>query len=294
VLGAWLLLGAGPAIAGPINTYIALGDSVAFGQTNVLPTSYGDQGYVKPFADWLGEHQGGVRPQVINLAIPGEVTTSFFTGVPPAGWTRNVDANLNYAQHRVSQDDLFLSTVAAEQAAGHRIRYVTFALGANDLFALTSDPNFFKRPDAQWEKDLNQMLVTMRANYIKTLTQIRKVLPDATLLLLDYYNPFAALGSDSPANRLVQNFVDAHHLFLTEDAPSFGARVVSIGAPFVGHEGDYTYIFSGNVHPNDHGYQVIADQLIAAVDSPEPGTLTLLALGAVGLAGYGWQRRSRP
>ena len=59
-LAALLVAGLAPApyasaqAGRSVKTYIALGDSVAFGQTDVLPVSYGDQGYVKPFADWLG------------------------------------------------------------------------------------------------------------------------------------------------------------------------------------------------------------------------------------------------
>jgi hypothetical protein len=40
-------------LAGPLQTYLALGDPIAFGETNVIPVSFGDQGYVKLYADFL-------------------------------------------------------------------------------------------------------------------------------------------------------------------------------------------------------------------------------------------------
>src|SRR4051812_24592317 len=74
------------ADAAGIKTYLALGDSLAFGYTDpqhAVP-SLGDQGYVKPFADVLAARDGGVRPNVINLGIPGETTGTVFTGGQPA------------------------------------------------------------------------------------------------------------------------------------------------------------------------------------------------------------------
>jgi len=66
------ILFAAPAIAGPLETYLALGDSIAFGQTDIIPVSLGDQGYVTLYADFLAKQNAGVRPNVANLAFPGD------------------------------------------------------------------------------------------------------------------------------------------------------------------------------------------------------------------------------
>lgn len=54
-----------PALA----VYIALGDSITFGETDLqyIP-SFGDRGYVGLYADYLASVNGGDRPTVINLA----------------------------------------------------------------------------------------------------------------------------------------------------------------------------------------------------------------------------------
>ena len=44
---------AGPAAADGIPTYLALGDSVAFGFTDSTTPSYGDRGYVGDYANYL-------------------------------------------------------------------------------------------------------------------------------------------------------------------------------------------------------------------------------------------------
>src|SRR6188768_4089476 len=71
-----------PGRAAADNIYLAVGDSSAFGETNRTQNpSNGDRGYVAPFADFLAGQNGGVRPTVINTAINGETTTSFFSGL---------------------------------------------------------------------------------------------------------------------------------------------------------------------------------------------------------------------
>ena len=68
-----------PVSAG--TTYLAIGDSLAFGETDFMHNpSNGDRGYVSLFADTLTQFNGGVRPNVVNLAFDGETTGSFFTG----------------------------------------------------------------------------------------------------------------------------------------------------------------------------------------------------------------------
>src|SRR4051812_4210107 len=118
-LSALILLGLAPLLPAVARgedrgrTYIALGDSLAFGVTNITPVSFGDQGYVKPYADWLATRDDGGRPKVINLAIPGETSDSFFTGVLPPWYSRNVLTNLNYTSPTQTQFDKFLEAAAA-------------------------------------------------------------------------------------------------------------------------------------------------------------------------------------
>ena len=74
----------GSAAAAP--AYVALGDSITFGETDLLyRQSSGDRGYVSRFADTLATRNGGVRPTATNLAIDGETASSFFgnTGRTP-------------------------------------------------------------------------------------------------------------------------------------------------------------------------------------------------------------------
>src|SRR4051794_11217262 len=107
----FLLLSCGQVHAGLV--YLALGDSTTFGNDESMPSSttpnYGDQGFVRPFADSLGSLNGGVRPQVTNLAISGELSSTFLSGVAPTDWSnRAVQWNLNYPTPTTSQNSLML------------------------------------------------------------------------------------------------------------------------------------------------------------------------------------------
>jgi hypothetical protein len=59
ILGLFLTT---PACADSMNVYLALGDSIAFGVTDFTPVSFGDQGYVSLYADFLASQNNGTRP----------------------------------------------------------------------------------------------------------------------------------------------------------------------------------------------------------------------------------------
>jgi lysophospholipase L1-like esterase len=281
-------------IADPTQTYLALGDSIAFGETNIIPTSFGDQGYVKLYADFLATQNAGVRPDVINLAIPGETSTSFLTGISSPGFAVHSlldSVNLNYQGNPLeSQNSLMLNRIASERSAGHVISTVSFALGTNDLrpFEL-ANPDFFSLPPLQQAALVNGFFATLTTNYITTLSEIRTALPDARLLLLNYYNPNAIFGPADVFNIIDAQFDAGQTEVIDGLATPFDARVVDIHTPFVGHEADLTYILSGDVHPNALGYGVIADRMISAT-VPEPSTVALLVSGLIALGAMRWIR----
>ena len=281
------ILVAVPAIADPLETYLALGDSIAFGETDIIPVSFGDQGYVTLYADFLATQNAGVRPNVANLALPGETSTGFFTGLSPLGRPpHNVLAsfNLNYqADPAQSQNSLMLSTIALEAAAGHVISHVSFALGVNDLIPFELlHPDFFTLPPDQQRALIDAFGGTLTTNYVAALSEIRAALPHADLLLLNYYNPAAFLGPTNPFNIINEIFDSGQAALINSLAGPFDARVVDIHTPFEGHETELTFVLSGGVHPNDKGYAVIADQMIAAT-VPEPKTLSLATSAIVSI-----------
>lgn len=285
-LGVLVLAATMTSVQPAAAAFIALGDSITFGETDLqYVPSLGDRGYVGPYADYLASLNGGVRPDVINLAIDGETSASFTSGVgrtpPVVGRTDAVLAaqNLNYNPNAlVPQRDLFLSKVASERAAGNTIDTVSISLGFNELAALASSPNPLDQ--------LPATLAAYRTNYSGVLAQIRQELPDANLFVLNYFNPFPA-NPTSPATPIFAAGGPLLNGIIRDLAAEYDGFYVDTATPFLGNEAAYTFIDEmpagstveppfggvlpiGNVHPNATGYEAIAEQVVAV---PEPSSL---------------------
>lgn len=311
ILGSLILLIV-PAPAGAGMTYLALGDSLTFGETDLqYRQSNGDRGYVGLVANSLAAQNGGVRPNVVNLAIDGETTASFTSGsgrVPPV--TGRTDAilaseNTNYNPNAlVSQNALFLAAVSTQKALGNTISTVSITLGDNDIFQLATMPGF--TPGSANDPLLASTLATYRSNYSAILSEIRGLLPTAQILLVGDYNPFPAEPGNAfgPLAGVAGPMVNS---IIQSLATQFGANYIDTATPFIGHEAAYTYQAAlpsgstvggtyggtlplGDVHPNALGYGVIAAAITPAL-VPEPSSLVLVGLGLV--AAFGATRQGR-
>ena len=295
---------------------LALGDSLTRGETDLqyVPSYSANAGYVGLVAQSLAARNGGVAPKVINLAIDGETSASFTTGVgrvPPVTGRGDIplaSENLNYNPNAlVTQSQLLQATVATQQRLGNTISTVTMTLGANDLFTLFNAPGF--TPNSATDPMVASTLATYRMNESAILATIRSLLPNATLDLIAVYNPFPA----DPTNTfgpLVGAVGSQFNAVLKSLAAEFGATCVDVPPLFVGHENEYTYqgvlpqgssvggpfggtLPLGDVHPNALGYSVIANAVIAANAVPEPASWLLMSLGlgsVVGIARFKTRR----
>ena len=269
-------------------TYLALGDSISFGvgsNDSATDISNGDRGYVAGYANYLASLAGGVRPTVINLAVSGETSSSFYgDGVGLDGSAASL-RNTNYsAANPLSQDALMLATIKAQLALGNTISNVTISLGANDLFvALASGGSF------------PATLATFQTNEIQLLTQIRGLLPTTNLILLNYFDPYAPFLSDPtspfyPIAVASHQAIPAINSLIAADAQAFGAGYADDNTLFVGKEIAETYVLKGNLHPTDAGYAMIT----TAVESvPEPSSLLLVGSGLTLMTIAGRQGRRR-
>jgi lysophospholipase L1-like esterase len=285
IVFALAFLACGQLRAGVV--YLALGDSTTFGNDESLPSSttpnLGDQGFVRHFADFLGSVNGGVRPQVTNLAISGELSSSFLTGVPPADWpNRAWFWNLNYPNAATSQNSLMLSTLDAARAAGNSV-YVTLEFGGNDFNELVASAAWQNATPAQQQVLFGNLLNQVALNYETVLTEIRTHSPGAHILLPGFAD--TALPSD-PAYALNELAIGAGNQVLQQIAPAFGATYVDFYSVIHGNELTLAnYQIPGGGHLNQAGYAAVALALDAAA-VPEPTSLSMLAVGIVGLLAY--------
>ena len=254
------------AAASGIPTYLAVGDSLAYGFTDSTTPSYGDQGYVADYANYSWQSsRGNPALYVVNLGAYNETTKSTFLN----GGNTYATMNQNYTDTTTSQNSMMLSTIASAKASGDPINTVSVQLGANDLFAAAATPGFFSMTAAQQSALIQQTLGTVATNVATVLGEIKAKLPNADVVVVGYYNPYAAVPSN-PFAAVAAPAIQGLDSVLKADAKAFGDRYVDTYTPFLGNEAQYTFIASSgtqyNVHPNDQGYQVIANQM----EVPEP------------------------
>jgi lysophospholipase L1-like esterase len=296
-IAAVLAIAAGAPASGA-GVYLSLGDSVGLGE-GAMPwtASYGtNQGYVPLYATYLATKNGGVQPAVLNLAVPGETTASFFSGSGRVGPNNQaptaaedatlVALNKNYTDYAAAhggtvptQQDLLARALATE---GKSISNVTISLGSDDLYKLVlTDPN----PAA----DLPKTLTTLAGKYAGIVEEIRAASPNAQITLVGSYDPYppgtpgaiAALAGPAitALNQTISTLASQLHVSFADSSAAIGNNQLAD-----------TYIASGNVHPNAAGYAAIAGAIEAV---PEPSTFAVMALGAAGWAVAGRVRRSR-
>jgi lysophospholipase L1-like esterase len=286
-----------PAHAG-YNSYIALGDSLAFGEYRFLdnPSNGDHRGYVGPYADYLAGVYGS-RPVVFNLGVDGETSSTFVNGGPAGDGSPGQPGyayNTNYTTPYPSQNQLLLSTIAAETAAGHNIGVVTVQLGANDLFVLAGSPSFQSLMPAQQYAAIVNALNGVAANDAVILTELKTLVPNAGVVMMGYYDPYGAFVNDPtsplyPFAQLTKVAIPGLNQAIASVAGIFGDQFVNPYPLFVGHELAYTDVANnGNVHPNATGY----GQIVGLLAVPEPSSALSLSLGGALLSG-GWLFRRR-
>ncbi len=203
---------AGPMLAGNETnyTYLALGDSIAFGFNPLLfppfspplpaPTPARFTGYPEVVAQI--EHLLQSKKEV-NAACPGETSGSFISGAPPDNgcngpgpegqppFKTSIGLHTNYAGPQ-------LAFAVSQLDSNKQINLVTLGIGGNDLLLLEeqctgpSVPSFEACVSTMlpgvlqsYGLNLNYILGTLRANYDGTLVLVNNYAPSANPLFID-------------------------------------------------------------------------------------------------------------
>lgn len=212
------------------DTYLALGDSVAYGVGASPPEQLGYAGvfyrqYLKP-----------LQPALIykDLAIPGETTDTFISRAKST-----------------SQLERALAQLDAAQKAGQRISPITLTIGGNDVIAARSaDPTTKQATLAHFEANLKIILEQISAH--------ADIGGKTDLILTTYYNPFA---DSSKPNKEEAAWVQRFNDTIRAHATQYKAKTADFFAPISGHEQELTWISQGDIHPNPAGHARLAAAL---------------------------------
>src|SRR3984957_17932674 len=181
IVAAASLMPALPASATPVNgpaahgTYLALGDSVAFGY--VPPQAVPAPNYSDPrsFVGYPEDVARALHLPVANVSCPGETTASFpLPGAPSHGCENAPGSSVGYrtefplhVQYRGTQMQYALRYLATH----HHTRLVTINIGANDAFLCEETTADACASPAELEAVLKEI----QANLTTIYTEIRDV-----------------------------------------------------------------------------------------------------------------------
>lgn len=252
---ALALVLAAPAVAtpGPRSVYLALGDSLAWGDGASDPAA---TAYVPLFADYVAGTPHGDAKQLVNLAVGGETTTTF------------LGAQLTAAEAVINDPDT-------------DVRVVTLSIGGNDLLNLlneTTDACWIDPTSTDCQGALAVALGSVATNYPVLLTRLAIALAgdvgDEDLYLTVLYNPFggtassfelpvdvALVGGDfavdctefgNPATTGLDDIVACIGGGFGWDVIN-GYTLFGDNALALTHIGDAGF----NIHPNDAGYWLL-------------------------------------
>ena len=273
MVAAVSLIPALPAAAAPLDeagghgTYLALGDSVAFGY--VPPNAVPAPNYLDPssFVGYPEDVARALRMRVSNASCPGETTASFLVpGAPSNGCENSPGSSIGYrtefplhVQYRGTQMQYALKYLAVHR----HTRLVTINIGANDVFLCQETTADACASTAE----LQAVLQEIQANLTTIYTEIRDVAHYHGLLVaLTYYS----ISYSDPAQVAGTEALDSAIASVTE---KFGGKVADGFAAFEGPSAAFggSPCAAGlliklpdgtcNIHPSPAGHQLLAQAI---------------------------------
>lgn len=263
--------GRGHAHGGPPLTYLALGDSLAFGfqqaRFNSLfpnedPAAF-DTGYVDDLAAVLRLRDP--RLQLVNDGCPGETTDSFIAG--PCQYQLAFPLHHPYVGGSGSSQ---LSDALAFLSTHRHVNPITLDIGANDALASLRE---CEQQAACVAEHAPALLAHIAANLATILSDLRAGAPHAKIVVLGLYNPFGPqlAGSD----QLTAQLNDAmRHVAATVGA-GFADPLPVFNPPGAAEQPTLCVLTNictelHDIHATDLGYAVLAGLLFEALLAGPP------------------------
>ena len=281
VVGAAGLMSAFPASAAPVSgpasngTYLALGDSVAFGYVPPQAVPAPNYRSAHSFVGYPEDVAKALRLGVWNASCPGETTASMLVaGAPSNGCENSPDGSPGYrtlyplhVQYQGTQMQYALRYLAVHR----HTKLVTIDIGANDVFLCQETTTDGCTSTAELQAVLNEIQTNLTAIY----TQLRDVAHYHGLLVaLTYYSLSYAPGQvagtellDSVIASVTEKFggkvADGFTAF---EVPSLAAGDSPCAAGLLIKLPDGTC----NIHPSPAGHLLLAQAIEDVVGALPP------------------------
>ena len=273
MVAAVSLIPALPAAAAPLNgaagngTYLALGDSVAFGY--VPPNAVPAPDYLDPssFVGYPEDVAQALHLRVSNASCPGETTASFYIpGAQSNGCENSPGSSVGYrteyplhVQYPGTQMLYALGYLARHRQT---TRLVTIDVGANDVFLCQETTADACASPAELQAVLKKIEVNLAIIYalIRDVARYHGPLVALTYYSLDYADPTQVAGTEALNSAIAS---------VTE---KFGGKVADGFAAFEGPSAAFggspcaagllIKVPGGcNIHPSPEGHQLLAQAI---------------------------------
>lgn len=243
--------------------YLSLGDSMAFGLQfdrlfEMLDTgTYAPEAFSTGYTDVFAERMRSLRPdlQTINLSCPGESASTlitggcFFTSPEPEGAGLTLHTSYDGAQ--------LDAAVSFLRAHPDLVNPITVSIGGIDVANVIAETCDFDASCVGRSGIRDELGRTL--DHI--LHALRAVAPRAEIILVAFYNPFTV---DVPTSDRLW-----HRVYTTAQraaAARNGARLADVSGLLDEHDVcAVTFMCSsGDPHPTDLGYRLIAEEVFEA------------------------------
>ncbi len=230
-------------------TFIALGDSLAFGTGASDPAS---KGYVNlTFAALRDSDRYRDRGlELINLSLPGATSSDLLL---PGG-------QLETALSEISQRREDAPAVSDE------VEIISIDVGGNDLLSLASvgSPCFADPLGDPCGLYYGQVLDELETNLTQVVQSLRLATPEAQIVIVGLYNPYSGTGGslEVAGDVGIRQINDVLRGIAAD--PDLGAEMADPFELFIGR--GRQWIADDGFHPNDKGHSVLAEALLAAIE----------------------------
>lgn len=274
-LTAIMPITSGVAGAAPLNgndrngTYLALGDSVAFGYVPPQAIPPPDYRHARGFVSYANDVAADLGERVANASCPGETTGSFLDPSTqsngcensvgsPVGYRTDFPLHVQYSGSQMAYAVTYLTNHA------NRTNLVTIDIGANDGFVCQ------QLQDGCPPAALGGLASQISTNLASIYSQIRSTGYRGPLVALSYYS----LSYSDPAQVQVAEFLNSLIIAVTD---AFGGTVAdgftAFETPSASFGGDPCAAGlliklpdgSCNIHPSRLGHQVLANAIEQAL-----------------------------
>jgi len=277
MVAAVSLIPALPAAAAPLGgaggngTYLALGDSVAFGY--VPPEAVPAPDYFDPssFVGYPEDVAQALHIPVANASCPGETTASFYIpGAQSNGCENSPGSSVGYrtefplhVQYAGTQ-----MLYALKYLATHRhTRLVTINIGANDAFLCQETTADKCASPAELQATLKKIQVNLAVIYalIRDVARYHGPLVALTYYSLSYSDPTQVAGTEE-LNSAIASVTEKFGGRVADGFAAFeGPSLAAGGSPCAA--GLLIKLPDGtcNIHPSPEGHQLLAQAIEAVI-----------------------------